>query len=1371
MENPLECVGGESAITARENEWAELVQRVCATQLNPDDPVMGFLRNRGYDLGGIGGIQRFVGESSPLQGKRWYLPVSIRGRTAEFLVDTGASHSMIGRDFYRSLAVTSDEPLGSDRVCSADGSEMQTYGRQVLPFMTMGTSFVISATVAELTDQGILGLDFCSLYGAILDGLTGELVLRFPQELRLQCVLRRISGVSSVAQTVKMAPRHVCNVLVHTRDVESGKMGVVEPYNHSLGELGLTSTCTLVQNSRWTVVPVCNLSYDTVYLEKGTVFGEVTYADVVGRADSQEVERAARRAARNGVLECAATTVINQGLDAPSEDSQWGLPIHLLPLVTDSHLETEEERTLLAQTLCENADVFSAPGKPLGRTDRVTHRIDTGSSEPIRLPYRRLPLTKKQALEEEVDKMLEEGIITPSESPWASPVVMVTKKDGTCRFCIDYRRLNGITRKNAYPLPRIDESLDSLGGNKWFCTLDLQSGYWQIGMDPEDQEKTAFTTHRGLFEFNVMSFGLCNAPATFESMMETMLRGLLWRKCLVYLDDIIVFGSSQQECLNNLVEVMSRLRSYGLKLKPKKCKLFRNTVEYLGRIVSPEGISADPGKLEAVAGWATPTDVKEVRSFLGFCSYYRDFIPGFAEVSAPIQELVVGKRKGMSKLPPFVWTEAAQRAFLRIKVLFTETPVLKYPNENDMFILDTDASNDSIGAVLSQVQDGKEVPLAFASNSLSKTQRNYCTTKRELLAIVVYTKKFRHYLYGGNFTLRTDHSSLCWLLNFKDADGMMGRWMSSLSELGIVNTQIEHRSGVKHINADCLSRRPIRRCARVDCDDCGIHNAVIAAITNFDPAWQEDLVFWSAESIREAQGDDKGIARVRTWIETRSPRPVRPVLSIEPLEVRRLVSQWSELVIRDGLLCRWKTIAGRSRRRLQIVLPASLRLEIFEYFHGHRTAAHFGRKRTLDKIAQRYYWPGMSKDIINWLTKCPTCCLTKTGAGVGKSALCQELFGVRFARVAIDIISGFVTTSDQNVCMMVVQDYYTKFVQVLPLKDHTANTCAKALVYGWVLTFGAPLMLHSDQGREFESRLFSEMLHELAIVKTRTNPYRPQSDGQVERFNRTLIQGLKTLVNSHQDNWDDFAAYVAHAYNSTVHASTGCSPNMLVFGGEIIMPADLVFGTISRGVESPCTVAFVETLRKELREAYDLVREHTEKASVHQKRGYDTGLKQRRYSIGQKVVRVLPPASGAKLKADWDGPFEITRVISEVTVVIRSVRGKLYKAHVDRLRPWLAIDPAEENLPLDEIQLTGTQGLVPRWKRKDQEPSGVNQPPPGKAGGQATPAKLPKKKSQKKKKNAQPRRVPRKPKLVVAKQPPTGPVRRSARVAGRQGVT
>ena len=1364
----------------RKMELAGKVQSVCAAQLHPGDPCLQWLQSRGYDLGEKDGEYRFAAQSSPTGGRRWYLTVSIRGREAEFLIDTGASHSMIGRKFFRSLAVQADCSIGTGRVSAANGSEMQTYGRQVLSMSVRDTTYVISPTVAELTDDGILGMDFCSLYGAVMDTSTGKILVQYPTPMEHQCVLRTISGVSYVTQTVKIAPQHVCNVLIQSKDFTSARMGVVEPDAGRLATMGLVSTHTLVENARWAVVPVCNPTPSTIYLEKGTEFGTVTWADVNGRADSPEVEAAVRRAAREGSLDERVAAVAQQGRDGPVEDTPWGLPLHLIPLVTNCHLKSEEGKEELAKMLQDNTDVFATPGEPLGSTDRVTHRIDTGNSHPVRLPYRRLPFSKKSALEDEVDKMLEEGVVRPSESPWSSPVVMVTKKDGSCRFCIDYRRLNGVTRKNAYPLPRIDESLDSLGGNKWFCTLDLQSGYWQIGMHPEDREKTAFTTHRGLFEFNVMPFGLCNAPATFENMMETMLRGLLWKSCLVYLDDVVVFGESQEACMKNLQEVFNRLRSYNLKLKPKKCKFFRQTVEYLGRIVTPEGISADPGKIEAVMNWPVPRDSKEVRSFLGFCSYYRDFIPGFAGVAAPIQKLVVGKTKGV-RLPPFVWPQEAAEAFEQVKALFAKTPVLSYPNEQDPFILDTDASNDSIGAVLSQVQDGKEVPLAFASNSMSKTQRNYCTTKRELLAVVVYTKKFRHYLYGGNFTLRTDHSSLRWLLNFKEADGMMGRWMSHLSELGLTNDMIEHRSGVKHINADCLSRRPIRRCPRADCDDCGKHNAIIAGITNIDPAWQDNVVFWSAEAVKEHQTADSGIHRVRTWIEERKPRPVRPVLSLEDIEVRRLVNQWSELIVRDGLLCRWKTLPGRARRRLQIVLPSSLRLEIFEFFHGHRTAAHFGRKRTLEKVSQRYYWPGMSKDIIRWLTRCPTCCLTKTGAGVGKSALCQELFGVRFARIAVDIISGFVTTSDENVCMMVVQDYFTKFVQVYAMKDHKARTCAEALVRGWVLTFGAPLMLHSDQGREFESNLWREMCDVLAICKTRTNSYRPQSDGQVERFNRTLISGLKTLVNSHQDNWDDFAKYVAHAYNCTVHASTGCTPNMLVFGGEIIMPADLVFGSVLRRVEAPCTIAFAEQLRQELRESYTLVRGWLEKSAVHQKRGYDTGLKNRRYSVGQKVVRLFAPNAAKKLKPDWDGPFQITHRISETTVVIRSIKGALYKSHVDRLRPWLGRDPDEEDKPFDEEPLVPEEGETPREGKTA---------PQGRTPLREEPKKQPRKRGRPRKKAA-PAPVPKKKKRSPAKKRLTGkekksaghptlpdngsalavPTRRSTRLQARTGVT
>ena len=400
----------------------------------------------------------------------------------------------------------------------------------------------------------------------------------------------------------------------------------------------------------------------------------------------------------------------------------------------------------------------------MGRTSKVLHSINTGDSEPFKIPYRRLPLRKKVIAEASIAEQLKLGVIVPSNSPWSSPVQMVTKKDGTIRFCIDYRKLNGLTKKNLYPLPRIDETLDSLGGNNWFCTLDLQSGYWQVGMKEEDKEKTAFSSHMGLFQYNVMPFGLCNAPATFEAMMETLLSDMLWKKCLVYLDDVIVFGKTFDDCLANLEEVMGRIQSNGLKLKPKKCNLFRKSINYLGRVISTSGIKADPKKLDSVANWDKPANPKEIRSFLGFCSYYRDFIPGFTRVSQPLQRLqhwTPGRKK-----ETFPWGEEQDQSFDEIKSLFRETPVLRYPTSMGHFILDTDASNDSIGAALSQIQDGIEVPIAFASNSMNKAQRNYCTTKRELLAVVVYTKKFRHFLWGGDFTLRTDHSALKWLLNF-----------------------------------------------------------------------------------------------------------------------------------------------------------------------------------------------------------------------------------------------------------------------------------------------------------------------------------------------------------------------------------------------------------------------------------------------------------------------------------------------------------------------------------------------------------------------------------------------------------------------------
>ena len=497
------------------------------------------------------------------------------------------------------------------------------------------------------------------------------------------------------------------------------------------------------------------------------------------------------------------------------------LPEHMRMMIEgmEDYL-SEAEILLVVETLREYQDTFQAPDEPLGRTDEVQHGIDVQGHPPIKQAPRRLPYHKEAIVKEELQKMLDQDLIRPSSSPWASPIVLVTKKDGTTRFCIDYRHLNDVTRKDAFPLPRIDESLDTLAGAKYFCTLDLASGYWQVGMTEQDRDKTAFCTKFGLYEFNVMPFGLSNAPATFERLTEKMLAGMQWEECLVYIDDVIVFGRTFSEVLMRLRKVLQRLRDFKLKLKPKKCDLFKKKVKFLGHVVSEEGVECDPDKINSVKNWTIPANVTEVRSFLGLCNYYRKFIRNFSNMSYEMVQLT-------KKDIPLVWTDECQKSFDSLKHALINAPVLAYPDLKKEFILDTDASGTGIGAVLSQLQDdGSERPIAYGSYTLNKSQSRYCTTNRELLAVVVFEEHYRQYLAGHPFRIRTDHASLIWLKRFKDPEGILARW---LMRLECYDFKLEFRAGAQHGNADSMSRRvnapPIckapRLCKFVQCTECG----------------------------------------------------------------------------------------------------------------------------------------------------------------------------------------------------------------------------------------------------------------------------------------------------------------------------------------------------------------------------------------------------------------------------------------------------------------------------------------------------------------------------------------------------------------------
>eukprot|EP00063_Salmo_salar_P030992 XP_014005827.1 PREDICTED: uncharacterized protein LOC106574453 [Salmo salar] len=467
----------------------------------------------------------------------------------------------------------------------------------------------------------------------------------------------------------------------------------------------------------------------------------------------------------------------------------------------------DRQQRQLKQLLLDFKDSFAWGEDEVGQTHLVQHEIDTGDARPIKIRPRRIPLARREAADTAIVDMLRADFIEPSDSPWSAPVVMVPKKGGKLRFCVDYRGLNSVTTKDSYPLPRIDESLDHVRGSSWFSSLDLRSGYWQVPLSPGAREKTAFSTDRGHWQFKVLCFGLCNAPATFERLMDRVLAGVPRDECVVYLDDILVHGTSFEGALGALRRVLERISGAGLKLHPGNCHFMQREVAFLGHQLGGEGISTMPDKVEAVRGWPVPGGKKEVKSFLGLASYYRRFVKGFAGVATPLNHL-------LKEDTVFQWTEEHQRAFEALKRALMEAPVLASPDPNRPFILDTDASNEGLGAVLAQRGPDGEHVVAYYSRTFDKAEKRYCVTRRELLAVVAAVRHFKYYLGGLPFVVRTDHSALQWLLSFKEPEGQIARW---LEELQPYDFQVEHRAGLRHSNADALSRRP---CAEDGCGYC-----------------------------------------------------------------------------------------------------------------------------------------------------------------------------------------------------------------------------------------------------------------------------------------------------------------------------------------------------------------------------------------------------------------------------------------------------------------------------------------------------------------------------------------------------------------------
>ena len=1237
------------------------------------------------------------------RSKCWVAPIKIGGKKARFLIDTGAAVSVIDSTFYSEYCTGVCSPLKPCHcsLTTANGVGLNIHGEVEVSLKISGFDFAQTMVVADLQScQGILGLDFLQDNSCVLDLAEGALKFH-KQTVLLQREDCDLIARIKVEETVVVPPRSemfVSCTLVHDTFVEHAE-GVVEKLTHLDRKKQLEiPRCLVSVHDNKLSIPITNFSKQELRVKRNEVIAQIE-----------------------------STAPLNSMLQFPSQDSETQspdiedsnlLPEHLKSLLDGTSPKIKvETRQGVKDTLIEFQNAWLPPEGRLGRYGKTKHVVDTEANRPVKLPPRRYPLAQRDVVDKELDKMVEADIIEPSSSPWASNVVLVKKKDGSVRFCVDFRKLNAVTKKDAYPLPHIGDSLDALSGSRWFCTLDLAQGFFQVEMDEASKEKTAFNTHRGLFQFKVLPFGLCNSPATFQRMMEMVLSGILFERCLVYIDDVIVMGRTEEETLENLRQVLKKFIDANLKLKPSKCALFQEECTFLGHTISAEGTSCEKKKVEAVLEWPSPSNLTEVRSFLGTCSYYRKFIPCFADIACPLTNLT---KKGVK----FVWSSACQEAFETLKQRLVSAPVLAYPTREGQFILDTDASAMAIGAVLSQIQDGEERVIAYASSSLPKAKQNYCTTYRELYAVVRFVKHFSHFLWGRPFLVRTDHSSLRWLQNFKNPEGVVARWLATL---GVYDFEIEHRKGSLHGNADGLSRIPRKKCLRPECEQCQnctlpVHTlsvlvtksvetqtnppeppvipvapAVAGAVpvptqpplplspsvqaatpevittpcpdsvpSPIESNWYDS---WDADQLAALQTDDPVtnavILKMRSGV-----RPQGSQLSGYSSAVRALFFRWEDLrLIHDLLYILVKDqVTGVVEPRL--VAPDGIKAEVLKMVHDARSGGHLGREKTLSSVRKFVFWPGMTVDIANWCRECDTCARRKPGPGRAKHDMGHVEVGRPFQRIAIDILSPLTPSHDGYNYIMVVEDYFTKWVEAYSIVDHTAQSVGDKLLTEWMCRFGVPSGIHTDQGKEFDSNLILHLSKELGNDKTRTVPYNPRSDGMVERQNRTILQMLSGYVNEKHDNWSDHLPFLMMAYRAAKHETTGCSPNLVLFGRENSLPLTVKLGEQHFCQGAECPVQYVAWVRKTLEQVYAYVREKTAASVSKQKHYHDRNVRMHNIVPNMLVWRWYPPKARPKLGLGWTGPYRVLEMVGNRTAKIRCKNRELV-VHLNDLKPYL----------------------------------------------------------------------------------------------------
>ena len=873
------------------------------------------------------------------------------------------------------------------------------------------------------------------------------------------------------------------------------------------------------------------------------------------------------------------------------------------------------------------------------------HAIDLIPDAPttIRTKVYPMSLNEQEELNRFIEDNLRKGYIRPSKSPLASPVFFIKKKDGKLRFVQDYRKLNAITIKNRYPLPLVSDIVNRLKGARYFTKFDVRWGYNNIRIKKGDEWKAAFVTNKGLFEPQVMFFGLTNSPATFQALMNTIFADLIAKgKVAVYLDDILIFTQTLEEHRRIVNEVLQRLRKHDLYLRPEKCEFEREEIEYLGLVIRAGEVGMDPGKVKAVREWPAPKNLREVRGFLGFANFYRRFIKDFSKVARPLNDLT-------KKDTPWTWGETQNKAFEDLREAFISAPVLTLWDPSRPTRLEVDASGYATGGVLLQkLEDELWHPVAFRSASMQPAERNYQIYDREMLAIIEALKDWRHFLEGlpQTFEIITDHSNLEYWRTAQDLGRRQCRWSLYLSRFDFILT---HRPGKANTQADPLSRMPHHKI--LDAED--NQQQVVLKPEHFHQlaATSTDLRNPLEDRIRQASSREAEVLEGLAQLRKGGPRRLANGLP-----------EWEE---KEGLVYH--------KGRVYVPADESLRKDVVKQCHDDPTAGHPGIHSTLELVDRHFWWPHMRAFVRKYVEGCDLCARKKHQSHPRSTTQPLAVPKGPWEEVGVDLITQLPTAHGKD-AIIVFTDLFSKMVHVLPCTSDLNSEKMADIYYEEIFRLhGLPLRFVSDRGPQFASQLTRNLLRRLGIQSNLTTAYHPQSNGQTERANQEVEKYLRLYVSRRQDDWDKHLPMAEFVMNSRAHSAHERSPFEVVYGYLPLFNIPVGDRAGVRAVEE--RVKHLQDVRTDVEAA---LRMEKERQKAEYERGKNTA---HQFKVGDYVwlnakdIQIKVPTR--KLGDLQLGPFQVIEKVGELDYKLKLSPdlSRLHPVfHVDKLSAWKGND-------------------------------------------------------------------------------------------------